>query len=221
MKTITIILFSVILLYHPGMCQDEDLFSASKPSASVKDGNVVVTLDDGTERQLTFTQSDEKPVLVPSRNKVIFVRNEKVVQGEKEYFRKKIMTVGVNDFLEEEISTQKPYKDGKNNTTEILRIDNPAISSNGDYLFFLANHTATTSQVIKMEIATGKWNLLFSAESFEMLNTGPFRDYFLIGRQEVGASGLGMYYYLVDRTGKQVKEFNSKESMEQFKNSIR
>ncbi len=140
------------------------MLSGSEPAAFIKDGNVVVRLDDGQERQLTFTQSDEKPILIPSGDKVIYVRNEKVIQGQKEYFRKKIMSVGVTDFLEEEISDQKPYKDGKNNTNEILRIDNPAISSDGKYFFFVANHTSTTSQVVKLEITTGKWNLLFSAE---------------------------------------------------------
>jgi len=209
-----------MILFLTGFCQDDDSLSGKIPGAIIKDGNVVVQLEDGKQKQLTFTQNDENPILIPSMNKVIYVRNEKVVQGQKEYYRKKIMTVGVNDFLEQEISNQKPYRDGKNNTVEILRIDNPAISSDGNYYFFIANHTSTTSQLIKLEIATGKWNLLFSAEFFELLNSGSFKDYFLIGRNEVGAGGQGIYYYLMNETGKKVKEFNSRESMEQFKNSI-
>jgi len=155
-----------------------------------------------------------------SAGKVIFVRNEKVVQGQKEYSRKKIMTVGINDFIEKEISSQKPYKDGINNTSEILRVDNPSVSSDENFLFFLANHTSESSQLIKLDISTGGWKLLFSAEEYILLNSGPFRDYFLIGRKEMGSGGQGIYYYLVDETGKKVKEFNSRESMIQFKNSI-
>jgi hypothetical protein len=185
-----------------------------------KEGNIYIQSEDGKERQLTFTRNDEKPNLVVSLDQVIFVRKEKVVQEQKEYYRKKIMTVGINEFLEKEISSQKPYKDGVNNTTEIIRVDNPSVSSDGNYLFFLANHTSTTSQLIKLEISSGKWILLFSAEEYELLNSGPFEDYFLIGRNEMGAGGQGIYYYMVDQTGKKVKEFNSKESMIQFKNSI-
>jgi hypothetical protein len=209
-----------MIILVPGICQVEESLPDNTPGAFIKDGNVFVVLDDGTERQLTFTQSDEKPNLAGSGDQVIFLRNEMVVQGQKEYYRKKIMSVGVNDFVEKVISSQKPYKDGVNNTSEILRVDNPTMSSDGQFLFFLTNHTSESSQLIKLDINTGTWKLLFSAEDYILLNSGPFTDYFLIGRIEIGARGQGIYYYLVDQAGKKIKEFNSKESMIQFKNSI-
>ncbi len=220
MRTLVVHIILLLFIFFPGHTQDNESQTSPGLKTFEKDGNIFIHMDDGKERQLTFTQSDEKPNLIESRDQVIFIRNEKVVQGQKEYFRKKIMTVGINDFIETEISSQKPYKDGVNNTNEIIRLDNPSVSSDGLYLFFLANHTSTTSQLIKLDIGNGTWKLLFSAEEYILLNSGPFKDYFLIGRNETGAGGQGIYYYLVDQTGKKVKEFNSKESMIQFKQSI-
>ncbi|MBL7112783.1 MAG: hypothetical protein ISS19_12680 [Bacteroidales bacterium] len=220
MRTLIVPAILTIFIFLSSHAQDDESLVEISRETFAKEGNIFVRLEDGKERQLTFTLSDEKPNLIDSRDLVIFVRNEKVVQEQKEYYRKKIMTVGINDFLEKEISSQKPYKDGVNNTTEIIRVDNPSVSSDGNYLFFLANHTSTTSQLIKLEISSGKWILLFSAEEYELLNSGLFKDYFLIGRNEPGAAGQMIYYYLVDQTGKKVKEFNSKESMNQFKQLI-
>lgn len=220
MRTLIVPAILTIFIFLSSHAQDDESLVEISRETFAKEGNIFVRLEDGKERQLTFTLSDEKTNLIDSRDLVIFVRNEKVVQEQKEYYRKKIMTVGINDFLEKEISSQKPYKDGVNNTTEIIRVDNPSVSSDGNYLFFLANHTSTTSQLIKLEISSGKWILLFSAEEYELLNSGLFKDYFLIGRNEPGAAGQMIYYYLVDQTGKKVKEFNSKESMNQFKQLI-
>ena len=55
---------------------------------------------------------------------VVFLRNEKFLQGGVESVRKKIMKVGINTYFEETISEQKPFKDGLENTYNILRVDN-------------------------------------------------------------------------------------------------
>jgi hypothetical protein len=62
---------------------------------------------------------------------------------------------------------------------------------------------------------------MFTAESFELIRSGQFTNCFLIGQYEIGPRGKGIYYYMLDTQGKRLKEFDSKESMQQFKEAIK
>lgn len=224
MKKILLLKLLTILLAFTVYAQVENIdsiLSESEFRTFEKDGNIFVSFPDGTEKQLTFTQKDEQPTLMKTQNQVIFLRNETLLKGGSEYSRKKIMKVGINTYLEETITDQKPFKDGLNNTYEILRVYNPTLSTNENFLYFVTNHTATSSIVIKLDLQTGKWNELFGAENFELMKSGPFENYFLIARKETATKGGRLYYYLVDETGNKFKEFASEESVQQFKNSIK
>lgn len=224
MKKILLLKFLTILLAFSAYTQVDNIdsiLSESEYRAFEKGGNIFVAYPDGTEKQLTFTQKDEQPTLMKSKNQIVFLRNEILLKGGTEYSRKKIMKVGINTYLEETITDQKPFKDGVNNTYEILRVYNPTLSTDENFLYFVTNHTATSSIVINLDLQTGEWNELFSAENFELLKSGPFENYFLIARKETATKGGGLYYYLVDETGKKFKEFASEESVQQFKNSIK
>jgi hypothetical protein len=224
MKKKIILKLMMILLSLSLYSQDEkidSLLAESEFRTFIKSGNVFVAFPDGTERQLTFTQKDEKPTMVKSKNQIVFLRNEILLKGSVEYAKKKIMKVGINTYFEETITDQKPFKDGLENTYEILRVDNPTLSSDENFLYFITNHTATSSILIKLDLQNGKWNELFSAENFELLKSGLFENYLVIARKEMATKGGGLFYYLVDETGKKYKEFDSKESVEQFKNSIK
>jgi hypothetical protein len=224
MKKIFMLKLLMILLAFSAYTQvdnTDSILSESEFRTFEKGGNICVSFPDGTEKQLTFTQKDEQPTLMKTKNQVVFLRNEVLLKGGTEYSRKKIMKVGINTYLEETITDQKPFKDGVNNTYEILRVYNPTLSTDENFLYFVTNHTATSSIVIKLDLQTGEWNELFSAENFELLKSGPFENYFLIARKETATKGGGLYYYLVDETGKKFKEFASEESVQQFKNSIK
>lgn len=224
MKKIITIHLLVIFLFLTGYAQvdiPDSLLTAPEIKTSVKGGDVFVTFPDGKEKQLTFTKTNEKPFMLKSSNEVLFFRNERILKGDVEYTRKKIMKVDINTFLEQTISEQKPFKDGKDNTYEIYNIENPCLSLDERSLFFLTAHTATTNQLVRLDLLTGKWNQLFSAESFELIRSGQFAGYFLIGQYELGPRGKGIYYYMLDESGKRFKEFDSKESMLQFKEAIK
>lgn len=224
MKKIFILKLVTILLTFSAYTQVDmidSVLSESEFRTIEKGGNVFVAFPDGTEKQLTFTQMDEKPTLMKSKNQVVFLRNEILLKGGVEYARKRIMKVGINTYLEETITDQKPFKDGLENTYEILRVDNPTLSADENFLYFISNHSATSSILIKLDLQNGKWNELFSAENFELLESGLFENYLLITRKETATKGGGLFYYLVDETGKKYKEFASKESVAQFKNSIK
>lgn len=199
----------------------DSLLTAPEIKASIKGGDVFVTFPDGKVKQLTFTKTNEKSFMLKSTNEVLFFRNERILKGDVEYTKKKIMKVDINSFQETTLSEQKPFKDGKDNTYDILNIENPCLSLDETSLYFLTAHTATTNQLIKLDLSTGKWNQLFSAESFELIRSGQFAGYFLIGQYELGPRGKGIYYYMLDVTGKRFKEFDGKESMQQFKEATK
>jgi len=224
MKNIISLYIFLIFLSLTGNAQvdiPDSLLTAPEIKAFVKEGDVFITFPDGKTKQLTFTKTNEKPFMLKSTNEVLFFRNERIFKGDVEYSRKKIMKVDINTFLETTISEQKPFKDGKDNTYEILNVENPCLSLDENSLYFLTAHTATTNQLIRLDLSTGKWNQLFSAESFELLRSGQFTGYFLIGQYELGPRGKGIYYYMLDGTGKRFKEFDSKESMLQFKEATK
>ncbi len=198
----------------------DSLLTAPQIKTFIKGGNVFVTFPDGAQRQLTFTISDERPFVLRSVNKILFIRNENVVKGDAQYTRKKIMTVDVTSFEEEIIADAKPYKDGADNTYEIMKVENPCLSLDEGSLYFITPHTSTTHQLVKLDLNTKKWNQLFSTESFELIRTGQFAGSFLVGQYEIGSRGKGIYYYMLDAQGKRLKEFASKEAMEQFKKAV-
>jgi hypothetical protein len=223
MKKILVIKSLLVLLVLTGYAQvdiPDSLLTAPQIKTFIKDGNVFVTLTNGTQKQLTFTRSDERPFVLRSVNKVLYIRNENIVKGDVEYTRKKIMTVDINSFAEETIADAKPYKDGADNTYEIMKVDNPCLSIDEGSLYFTTPHTTTTHQLVKLDLDTKKWNQLFSAETFELIRTGQFAGCFLVGQYEIGARGKGIYYYMLDSQGKRLKEFADKETMEQFKKAV-
>jgi hypothetical protein len=223
MKKLFIIKSLLVLFVLAGYAQvdiPDSLLTAPQIKASVKDGNVFVTLTNGTQKQLTFTKSDERPFVLRSVNKILFIRNENIVKGDAEYTRKKIMTVDINSFEEETIADAKPYKDGADNTYEIIKVDYPCLSIDEGSLYFITPYTTTTHQLVKLDLDTKKWNQLFSAETFELIRTGQFAGNFLVGQYEIGARGKGIYYYMLDSQGKKLKEFADKGAMEQFKKAV-
>ncbi|KPK87562.1 MAG: hypothetical protein AMS27_02405 [Bacteroides sp. SM23_62_1] len=223
MKRKIILKFMLILLPLAAFTQEDKIDSILQESefrTFEKGGNIFVAFTDGTEKQLTFTQKDEKPTLSKVKNQVIFLRNETLLKSGGEYTRKKIMKVGINTYIEETITDQKPFKDGLENTYDILHVENPTLSRDENFLYFITNHTATSNILIKLDLQNGKWNELFSAELFELLKSGPFENHFIIARKEVATKGGGLFYYLVDETGNKLKEFANEESVQQFKNSF-
>lgn len=223
MKKIFIINSLLLLFVMTGFSQvdiADSLLTAPQLKSFIKNGNVFVTFPDGAQKQLTFTQTDERPFVLRSVNKILFIRNEQIVKGDAEYTRKKIMTVDINSFEEETIADAKPYKDGADNTYEIMKVDNPNLSLDEGSLYFITPHTSTTHQLVRLDLNTKKWNQLFSAETFELLRTGQFAGCFLVGQYEIGARGKGIYYYMLDPQGKRLKEFANKDAMEQFKKVV-
>ena len=185
--------------------------------AFLQDNNVYVVFNDGTKKQLTFNQTDIDPILLPNKAQIVYVRN----QNFKRYQTKIIMLVNISDLKESVLSDQKPYIDGQEGTSEILSINNAELSLDGEYLLFITEKYATGHQLVKVNLKTGIWTELFTAELFEQINKKPYFGYFLVGQSVIEDRGRDVYYRLVNGSGEIVKKFNDLESMKSFRNSIK
>ena len=130
------------------------------------------------------------------------------------------MTVDIETLLEETVTQRKPFEDGLDGTREILRIENPTLSLDGKYLYFVTEKYATANQFVKVEIESGKWIELFSAESFELIIEGQHKNRFLVATSEIRIKGRDIYYSLRDEKGKVYKEFDSEESLMKFRSLL-
>jgi hypothetical protein len=180
----------------------------------IRQGNIYLSLK-GKETQITFSGNDKSPFML-SNEKIIFVRQEEGI-GKVKYYTHKIMSVDVNTLFEEVITDKKPYEDAQDSSHEIFRINNPTLSADRKFLYLVTERYVTADLLVKVEISTGKWTELFSAESFEMISKGKFKGLFLIARSEIKNRGRDIYYKLCDESGKVLKEFDSETSLMKFK----
>lgn len=189
--------------------------------AFIKDNNVYVAFTNGTQKQLTFNNSDRNPVLLSKVSSVIYIRETKGRTGNSSYTTKKIMKVDINSLLETNISDQKPYKDGLDFTFEILNVINPTLSLDENFLIFGTEKYVTGNQIVKVDLESGKWQELFSANSFELIKKGPYKGLFLIGTSRVGYKGREIYFKLCNEMGEAKKEFDNEDSMMKFRSEIK
>jgi len=188
--------------------------------AIMKNHNIFAVFSNSTLKQLTFNDSDYFPYLLKNENKVLFIRNIKDNSGYQDYTKKAIMKVDIDNLKETIITNKKPYLDGNDRSDEILTIGNPTISKDLQFIYFIVEKYATSNQLVKVNLKNGKWTELFSAETFELLTKPPYKNNFIIGGSEIRDKGRDIYYKLVDISGKTIKEFDSKESVDKFKNEI-
>lgn len=205
-------LLLLILIFSLGISK------AQTAKVFIDNDNVHVAFVDGNSKKLTFNKSDKSAILL--KEKVVFVRTVKADNGGHQYDRFKIMTVDVKTLMEEVIADQKPYKDGNDNTYEILNVIDLTPSNDNKSIYFITEKFATSNQVVKVDIDNGNWTALFPAETFELVRKGAFKDYFLVGKSEIRERGRDVYYEVCNESGEVVKEFDSADSLMEFRSQM-
>ncbi len=182
----------------------------------IKNKNVVVYYNNDSTKQLTFAGADETPFLLDN-NTVIFVRE---TYGNIDLQKvKKLMKVRIDNLIEETITDKKPFKDGLTSTNFIVNIDQPTLSFDNKFLYFLTEKYVTSFELVKVDLQTGQWIDLFDANTYSMMKCGQFKGLILVGKGEIRNEGRKMYYYLLNEKNEKLKEFESFESYELFKKS--
>jgi len=208
MKNIFILLSLVIFLSS---------FQVTLPIKTyVENKNIFVSYSNGKSKQLTFNHSDSDPFILSDNARILFIRTFKNPSS----VTKKIMIVNLSDLKEVVLSGIKPYKDGLEDTNDIMNIIKPSISLDGQYLYFLTEKYVTSSQLVKVSIKTGAWIQMFPAVFYEEIKHGNYKGCFFIGQMLIEDRGRDLYYKLVDYSGKVLKSFSDKESMESFKKNL-
>lgn len=179
--------------------------------------NIYALLSNDSTIQLTFNKSDSLPFIIPRKDYVVFVRTNKV----SGYETKALMLVNIFNLKESIITDEKPYVDGQDISNSILEIRQPSLSLDGKSILFITEKYATGSQLVMVNISSGKWTELFTAEWYQEIKKKPYEGHFLVGQSIIGDNGRGIYYRLVDSTGQVVKKFDSKESMAAFEKTLK
>lgn len=213
-NSISLVFFIPLMLYFTGtMANPSEVFARNQ--------NIFAVMENGSQKQLTFSRNDSDPVLIPSTDQVVFIRGEVVRTGFGSYTRNKIMILDAATREERIVTEEKPYRDGLDNTNEILNVIAPALSPDNQHLYFITEKYATSNQLVKVHLQTGNWTEMFSAESYELIKSGRYRGFYLISRSEVGDRGRDLYYQIVDKNNRTVRRFDSEQSATQFLQSER
>lgn len=202
-----------------------DIAINSNIEVHVHDGNIFLA-EEGIERQLTFWGLDRNPLLMKN-GAILFVRQEEALaysddrpSSSWKYYTHQILTVDIKTSFEKLVTDEKPYEDGLNGTKKILQIRTPTLSLDQNFVYFVAEKYATGSQFVKVNIGSGKWIELFSAESFEVVQKDDGTWLFLVAISEIRNRGRDIYYKLCDEAGTVLKEFDTQDSMLKFKKSV-
>jgi hypothetical protein len=183
----------------------------------VSEGNIYAKYSTGKEKQITYSGLDFSPFILDLGSKIVFIR--KVLRPQN-YIAYKICKVDVSTLIETVLSDKKPFEDGLNFSKEILSVENPTLSLDKQSIYFITDKWVTSGELVKVNLLTGKWTELFSAEHFEILSKDPYKNLFLVSKNEIRDRGRDTYYKLMDEKGKVLKEFSDKDSFNQFKKQI-
>lgn len=182
----------------------------------VRNGNVFCIYKNGNERQLTFECSDSNPLLLKKKSKIVFLRSEKV-RFDKEYTRYKIVGINTSSFEEYIIVDQKPFWDGLGASFDILQPRDLKISKDQKSLYLIIEKYATASELVQIDIVSGKFTELFSAEKYDIITSGKYKRNFLVGVSDIGENGRDIFYRVLNFKGETLKKFNSEADYMEFR----
>ncbi len=182
----------------------------------VKDHNIYGSYMDGSERQLTHQSADHNPIHVSQKSKIIFLRSQHV-SSDRDYVRYILMSLDSLTLEEKILADQKPFRDGLDFTFEILQPSQMTVSPDKSKVFLIIEKYATGSELVQVNIDTGKFEDLFSAETFDIIKSGRLKGKFLVGSSEIHDRGRDIYYKVCDAKGNVLKRFEDYEEYMTFR----
>lgn len=181
----------------------------------LKNGNIHLIFRTGSTVQVTFSNADIKPVL--GRRKVIFFREKKSRNRDREFSHYKLISLDLKTLKEEIITDQKPFADGLDNSYKILGPGTLTFSDNESSVIFTVEKYATASQLVKVNVLTGQWIELFSVEKVEVIASGEHKGKLLVGRSEIRDKGRDIYYSICNLDGSTLHHFTDYDEYMRFR----
>jgi hypothetical protein len=185
----------------------------------IRENNLYANYQDGEVKQLTFLNADKLPVLVRKRSKVVFFRAMKPADGQLDFNEFNIMSIDIKTLIEETITDQKPFPAGSSLKFEIIHPRNPILSEDQRSLLFIVEKYTTASELVQVDIKSGKWKALFSVEAFDIITSGKYKGKLLVGYSDIGSNGRQMFYKISEYNGSPVKKFDNEMEYRKFRSA--
>ncbi len=183
-----------------------------------KDKNIFAVFEGDNIKQITFSKADRDPLLMSTENTVVFIRD--TFGDRNNHSVEKIMKVDYHTLFEQTVTNMKPYKGGLISTYFIHEASNPTISLDEKYIYFLADAYVTSANLVRVNLITGEWQIISDAVHFKLIKNGPYHNLILIGKAQIKTKGRDVYYYLINEKNEILKEFESRENFDAFKNYL-
>lgn len=184
-----------------------------------KGGDIFGVFSNNPDKQLTFSGQYVNPVYAKKKSRVIFLRwYEQVISRKRKYRRYSIISMNAKTLLETVLTDQKLFMDGLDASFELFEIKNPTLSSNHSKLYFITEKYATASELMCIDVTSGKSEELFSAEHFDFVKRGRFKGKFLVAISAiVDNKGRDIHYRVYNKRGKTLEKFESEEEYKEFR----
>jgi Tol biopolymer transport system component len=193
---------------------------AAAQTVTDEGGNLVFIDGDGSRRAITESGRDSQPSLSADGRQVVFVRALREVPG-----------IGVPNVMVTEIwvaGTRAPGRrrvyarpvtmpDGRSSQAFAA----PKFSPDTRHIYFLADYSATSAALCRLDLATGTSQFLSPAHEYDVLQSGPHKGFLVASIRSLSApdadgNRFAIYpYYLLDPDGKrEARVANEDEKLE-------
>ena len=115
---------------------------------------------------------------------------------------------------------QKAFRDGLDGSFKILSPRSLTLSPEDKKVYFILEKYATGSILIELDIKKKTLRELFSAESFEFIQSGKFKDNLLVGVSIIKDRGRDIYYKIKSLKGETLKEFENYDDYMEYKGNL-
>jgi hypothetical protein len=179
---------------------------AAAKSVSAIAGNIYLTDDGSTARQLTFSGRDSGPVLSPDGLWIVFIR---AVSGQRistnsgdELEPTELWQIGANG---KDATRLLRCRTSEKMENVIAEFDDPQFSSDGRYIYFTTPAWTTSPAVHVVDTTNAKEHFVCPGGSLEVLRSGEYRDCLLV-RQHRYFLGGGSYdwFWLIRPDGNEI-----------------
>ncbi len=185
----------------------------------IREGDIYGLSSDGNERRLTFKASAYELVLARKKRLVVFLQGE-AVEMKRPYTRFKLISIDTKTLEEKVLWDQKFERDGLAHSFEIEQPRQLTLSGDHSKVLLIIEKYVTGSQLVQVDIKSGRVDELFSAEHFEIIKSGRYSGKFLVEVSAVEEKGRDMYYRMTDKKGKTLIKFPDYDSYKSFRGRV-
>jgi hypothetical protein len=180
-------------------------------------GNIFASYNNGTHKQLTFTNKDSNPYFSKDSRKVVYLRDIEphISSPEGDIIFNEIWLLNLNDLSEKKIFKAGYLKNlnvsninSKNYPFDSINdIGKVLLSSDGNNIYFISRAWVTSAAIFAINTKNSQVKLISAGNSLDIIKNGPFKDYLIVSKRKYHKNSPGSYdyYYIIDNQGNEIK----------------